>query len=143
LLLIFCKPGFLSNKIDSTFCTPGSSAARLDASLVKIIPGVGTVIGELSMPVLSGASAYALGNVVAKHFHDGGTLEDFDLSSAQKRYTESVEEGKQVVNEIKTQEPTSDDTEATIIKINKLAEMRDAGILTEEEFTKMKTKLIF
>jgi hypothetical protein len=53
-----------------------------------------------------------------------------------------VEEGKQVVNEIKTQKPTSDDTDATIIKINKLAEIRDAGILTEEEFTQMKTKLI-
>ena len=122
----------------------GSSAARLGASLIKIIPGVGTVIGELSMPVLSGASTYALGNVVANHFHNGGTLEDFDLTSAKKKYAETVEEGKQMVTELKNQEPTlpSDETEAAIIKINKLAEMRDMGILTEEEFAQMKSKVL-
>ncbi len=43
----------------------GGSAARLGASLVKAIPGVGTIIGELSMPILSGASTWALGRTVA------------------------------------------------------------------------------
>jgi uncharacterized protein YnzC (UPF0291/DUF896 family) len=33
-------------------------------------------------------------------------------------------------------------TDATLERINKLAEMRDAGVLTEEEFTQMKTKLL-
>lgn len=123
----------------------GTSAARIGASLVKAIPGVGTVIGELSMPILSGASTYALGNVIANHFHNGGTLEDIDISGAKKGYAEAMEEGKQVATELKNQQPSApatDETDATIQKIKKLAEMRDAGVLTEEEFTQMKTKLL-
>ncbi|MEY3241482.1 MAG: hypothetical protein RIR11_2921 [Bacteroidota bacterium] len=122
----------------------GTGAARLGASLIKAIPGVGTFIGELSMPVLSGASTYALGNVVAQHFHDGGTLEDFDLTKARNTYKEEIEEGKRIANELKKETPPapSTGTDATLDRINKLAEMRDAGVLTEEEFTQMKTKLL-
>jgi uncharacterized protein (DUF697 family) len=122
----------------------GTGAARLGASLIKAIPGVGTFIGELSMPVLSGASTYALGNVVAQHFHDGGTLEDFDLTKARNTYKEEIEEGKRIANELKKETPLapSTGTDATLDRINKLAEMRDAGVLTEEEFTQMKTKLL-
>ncbi len=122
----------------------GTGAARLGASLIKAIPGVGTFIGELSMPVLSGASTYALGNVVAQHFHDGGTLEDFDLTKARNTYKEEIEEGKRIANELTPQAPPAamTGTDATLERINKLAEMRDAGVLTEEEFTQMKTKLL-
>lgn len=122
----------------------GTGAARLGASLIKAIPGVGTFIGELSMPVLSGASTYALGNIVAQHFHDGGTLEDFDLTKARNTYKEEIEEGKRIANELKKETPPapSTGTDATLDRINKLAEMRDAGVLTEEEFTQMKTKLL-
>jgi uncharacterized protein (DUF697 family) len=124
----------------------GTGAARLGASLIKAIPGVGTFIGELSMPVLSGASTYALGHIVAQHFHDGGTFEDFDLTKARDTYKEEIEEGKRIANELKQAEKTAaapiTGTDATLDRINKLAEMRDAGVLTEEEFTQMKTKLL-
>jgi uncharacterized protein (DUF697 family) len=122
----------------------GTGAARLGASLIKAIPGVGTFIGEMSMPVLSGASTYALGHIVAQHFHDGGTLEDFDLTKARNTYKEEIEEGKRIANELTPQAPPAamTGTDATLERINKLAEMRDAGVLTEEEFTQMKTKLL-
>ena len=119
----------------------GSSAARLGASLIKAIPGLGTIIGELSMPVLSGASTYALGNVLAKHFHDGGTLDDFDLTKGKKAYSSEMEEGKRVAETLK-QEAPAETAGSDIQKIQKLAEMRDAGILTEEEFTQMKARII-
>ncbi|MDO8970707.1 MAG: DUF697 domain-containing protein, partial [Saprospiraceae bacterium] len=67
------------------------SAARIGASLVKAIPGVGTIIGELSMPVLSGASTWALGRTVANHLNNGGTLEDMDLTKAKKSYEREIE----------------------------------------------------
>jgi uncharacterized protein (DUF697 family) len=122
----------------------GTSAARIGASLVKAIPGVGTIIGDISMSLLSGASTYALGNIVAHHFHNGGTLEDFDLTNAKKRYNEEMEEGKRVASEMKTEEKATpaSSTDATLDKIKKLADMRDAGILTDEEFTEMKKKLL-
>ena len=121
----------------------GTGVARLGASLVKAIPGVGTIIGELSMPVLSGASTYALGNIVAQHFHNGGSLEDLDLTKAKKTYQEEVEQGKKVASELKTEEKiAASSTDTALDKIKKLADMRDAGILTDDEFTQMKGKLL-
>ncbi len=121
----------------------GSGAARLGASLVKAIPGVGTVIGELSMPALSGASTYALGKVVANHFQEGGTLADLDLKTAKQEYTEAVETGKDVAEELRANGagPKSDSDEA-LDKLRKLAELRDQGVITEEEFRQLKERLL-
>ncbi|MBL7825380.1 MAG: SHOCT domain-containing protein [Saprospiraceae bacterium] len=121
----------------------GSSAARLGASLVKAIPGVGTIIGELSMPVLSGASTWALGRVVSNHFQNGGTLEDLDVTKAKKSYETEVEEGKKVAESMThTNQTPIDETDITLDKLRKLAEMKDAGIITEEEFKELKARLL-
>lgn len=123
----------------------GSSAARLGASLVKAIPGVGTIVGELSMPVLSGASTWALGRTVANHFHRGGTLENLDLTKARKTYETEMEAGKKVAQEMRQEEsaaPGKNESDETIDKIKKLAEMKDAGILSEEEFKQLKERLL-
>jgi uncharacterized protein (DUF697 family) len=118
----------------------GSSVARLGASLVKAIPGIGTIIGEMSMAALSGASTYALGKMFAKHFAKGGTLEDFDLKSSKKVYEEELKKGKDVVaTEVK---PKEDTTEDLVTKLKKLADLRDAGVLSDEEFQQLKGKLI-
>lgn len=121
----------------------GSSAARLGASLIKAIPGVGTIIGELSMPALSGASTYALGKVVANHFHRGGTLEDLDLQKARKGYKSEIENGKIAAEEVaRTEKPAQNNTDATMEKIRKMSEMKDSGIITEEEFKQLKDRLL-
>lgn len=121
----------------------GGSVARLGASLVKIIPGVGTLLGELSMPVLSGASTWALGRIVAKHLHQGGTLENLDLTQARSSYDKEIEEGKKVVQEMAQEKlSTKSPSEEAMDKIKKLAEMKEAGILTEEEFKQLKEKLM-
>ncbi len=83
----------------------GGSAARLGASIVKAIPGVGTLIGELSMPILSGASTWALGRTVANHLQRGGTLEDLDPDQSPQTYETEIEEGKKVVQEMAKSEP--------------------------------------
>lgn len=122
----------------------GGSAARLGASLVKAIPGVGTIIGELSMPILSGASTWALGRTVANHFHRGGTLEDLDLTKARKSYETEMDEGKKVAQDMRQADPPAAKSESdeTIDKIKKLADMKDAGILSEEEFKQLKERLL-
>ena len=121
----------------------GGGVARLGASLVKAIPGVGTVIGEMSMPVLSGASTYALGKVVANHFQKGGTLEDLDFKTAKQEYTDEMDTGKKVADEVRqdTSAPKSDSDE-TIDKLRKLAELRDQGVITGEEFQELKARLL-
>lgn len=116
------------------------SVARLGASLIKVIPGVGTIIGELSMPALSGASTYALGRVLANHFHKGGTLEDFDFKSARKRYKAEMKEGKNVAENLNAAAKAEGD--ANLDKLRQLAEMRDAGVISEEEFQVLKEKIL-
>jgi uncharacterized protein (DUF697 family) len=120
----------------------GSSAARLGASLVKAIPGVGTIIGELSMPALSGASTYALGRVVAAHFHSGGDLSDLDVTRARKGYETEIENGKKMAEELSKTTPAKSATDETVDKLKKLAELKDGGIITEEEFTQLKGRLL-
>lgn len=121
----------------------GGGVARLGASLIKIIPGVGTVIGELSMPILSGASTYALGHVVAAHFQKGGSLDDLDLKMARKSYETEIENGKKMAEELRqTETPVKDATDSAMDKLTKLAELHRSGILTDEEFAQMKAKLL-
>ena len=45
----------------------GSTFAALGSSLVKVIPGIGTFLGVLSMSALSGASTYAVGQVAVSY----------------------------------------------------------------------------
>ena len=121
----------------------GSSAARISASLVKAIPGIGTIVGELSMPVLSGASTYALGRVVANYLHQGGSLNDLDLKSARKGYKSEIATGKRVAVEMAKTEPSAKpDTDDTLERLQKMAGMKDAGIITEEEFKQLKERLL-
>ena len=74
----------------------GSGLARLGARAVKFIPGVGSILGGVTMAALSGASTYALGEVFKKHFETGGTFLDFDPERLRKYYNEKFEKGKEV-----------------------------------------------
>jgi Short C-terminal domain len=95
--------------------------------------------GEFLMPALSAASTYALGQVVTNHFAKGGSLEDFDLKWAKKQYDEELQKGKQVAKEATAKTESQDDI---VSKLKKLNELKEAGILSEEEFAQMKGKLL-
>jgi len=83
----------------------GSSLARLGSrALVKLIPGVGSYIGGVSLAILSGASTYALGEVFKKHFETGGTFLDFDPARLTKFYQEKFEKGKKVAKDLKKEQ---------------------------------------
>lgn len=117
----------------------GSSVARVGASLVKAIPGIGTFIGDVSMAALSGTSTYALGKMFSRHFSKGGTLENFDIKSSKKVYEEELKKGKEVVAETKVQDNSTEDL---VVKLKKLADLREAGVLSDDEFQQLKGKLI-
>ena len=77
-----------------------SALARVGAgSLVKLIPGIGSVLGGVTVSVFAGASTYALGEVFKKHFASGGTILDFDPARVKKMYQEKFEKGKKVARE--------------------------------------------
>lgn len=47
-------------------------------SVMKALPGVGTLVGALTMPVVSAGATYVIGKVFIQHFASGGTLLDFE-----------------------------------------------------------------
>lgn len=141
-----------------------STLARITAgSIIKLIPGVGSIVGGVTVSVFAGASTYALGEVFKMHFSKGGTILDFDPDRLRKYYKEKFEKGKKVAkqmkeeqekteqeesNEAKSSEPQQpqsenvEDSNDVLAKLKELGELKDSGVISEKEFEKMKKKLI-
>lgn len=82
--------------------------AGIMGSLVKSIPLVGTLVGVASMPVVAGATTYAISKVFTSHFEAGGTLLDFNPQKMKAFYAEMFDEGKKVAQDLKAkQDPSS------------------------------------
>lgn len=123
----------------------GSGLARLGARAIKFIPGVGSILGGITMAALSGASSYALGEVFKKHFETGGTFLDFDPSRLKKYYDEKFEKGKEIAKDLqKEQEKVKSKVESSnlVDKLKELAEMKEKGLLSDEEYQAFKKKLM-
>ena len=90
-----------------SFVLSHSLACGAVGSLVKAIPVVGALAGAPAMVAVSGASAWARGNVFIRHFESGGTLLDFDAEKAKEYYKAQFEEGQRVAaqEEEKTEVP--------------------------------------
>jgi len=73
------------------------------ASAVKAIPIIGFSLGAVSMPVVSGASTYAVGKVFYRHFASGGTFLTFDVEKAKAYYADMFQKGKNVSQTLKPQ----------------------------------------
>ena len=69
-------------------------------SLLKSIPGIGSLAGSGSVSIISGATTYAVGQVFIRHFEQGGTLKDFDSSSAKNYFREQLKTGKLVASDL-------------------------------------------
>ncbi len=120
----------------------GSSLARAGASLVKAIPGLGTLLGGVSMPVLSGASTYAIGYAVIRHLESGGNFLDFDFGKIKEWYEEHLKKGKDVAIQIYKKQKTSSKASEAVKELEELVKMRDKGIITEEEFQLKKKEFV-
>lgn len=60
------------------------------SSLSKLIPGIGTIAGGVSVSALSGAMIYATGSVFIRHFAAGGTLESFDSKKQRLSFRQNL-----------------------------------------------------
>ena len=120
----------------------GSSLARVGASLVKAIPGIGTVLGGISMPVLSGATTYALGHAAIRHFDAGGDFFDIDFSKVKEMYEEFFRKGKDVALQLYKKQKAASSKKDILKALEQLVEMKEKGLLTEEEFQERKQKLL-
>ncbi len=80
---------------------PVAAAPRVAFSLIKAIPGSGQIIGVMTMPVLAGASTYALGKVFIQHFASGNTFLTFDPETFKDYYHKMFKEGQQTTAKMK------------------------------------------
>lgn len=71
------------------------------ASATKMIPGIGWIVGMVSLPVVAGGATYAVGRSIVKHYEEGGTLLDFNASKMRDFYNEQFEKGKAVARKMK------------------------------------------
>lgn len=117
----------------------GSLLAKIAANAVKLIPGIGSIIGGVSMSALSGASTYALGQVAVSHFEGRGDLSDIDFAAAKKAYDQQLEKGKQVVSTIERQQGGSKEV---FEKLERLKQLRDKDVISADDFEAMKKKLL-
>ncbi len=69
-------------------------------SLFKSIPGIGSLAGSGSVSIISGAIAYAVGQVFIRHFQQGGSLEDFNPTSAKDYFNEQFKAGKLIASDL-------------------------------------------
>ena len=137
------------NNFDKSLITAltGSIFARVGASFIKAIPVVGSVIGGLSMAIMSAASTYAVGQVFKRHFESGGDFSNFNPSSARVLFEEEYEIGKRKAENWKKEkdkkEKKADSPSAqTLEKLKQLGELKESGVISEEEFQSMKAKLL-
>jgi len=149
----------------------GSVISRFGADAIKFIPGIGSVIGGISVAVLSGASTYAVGQVFIEHFESGGDFTNFEVDKFVDFYKKQFEKGKAFVEDLQkkkdnseevpfeevkdesktktTEQPPKSATNSTastndevIKRLKELSELRQQGIITEEEFKMLKEKLL-
>ena len=116
----------------------GGAIARIGASALKAIPGLGSLIGGLSMSIASGASTYAVGKVIHRHFERGGSMSNLDVDEAKKRYAGEYEVGKDVAHKASEHQGAKD----VFDKLEKLGELKQKGVVSEEEFEKKKAELL-
>ena len=125
----------------------GTSIARMGSRAVKFIPGVGSILGGVTLAVLSGASTYAIGEVFKAHFDKGGTFLDFDASRLKRMYDEKFEKGKKVAEDLKKEQDAKEQKakeaeKDPIVRLKELAQLKNDGLISEKEFEQLKKKLI-
>ena len=72
--------------------------ARFFSSGLKLIPGVGSILGMVATPTVSGASTYAVGRVFVQHLEAGGSLLTFDASKMKEQFERALQQGKNMTS---------------------------------------------
>ena len=117
----------------------GSSVARVGASAIKRLPGIGTVIGGVSMSILSGASTYAIGKVGAQKMESGNELTQTAEDSDKSSYRDWLERGKQYVTDLVGGSKVEPDL---FLFPEQLGDLHDKNVITQEEFQAKKDELL-
>ncbi|MFP4474603.1 MAG: YcjF family protein [Desulfatibacillaceae bacterium] len=86
---------------------PGVMTRGMVGSAMKSVPLFGTLAGMVTMPVLAGATTYAVGRVFEQHFASGGTFLTFDPEKVREHYERMFEEGKKKALDVRNRKKKS------------------------------------
>ncbi len=135
-----------------TSTTLARMTAHSVGSIFKVIPVIGSALGGATVAAFAGATTFAIGQVVARHFDSGGSILDFDSEDLKDFYEEQVEKGKEVVEEWQaTIDETLEEVTTPIeeifeneleTKLAKLEELKEAGLVTETEYKRIKNRIL-
>lgn len=64
------------------------------ASALKLIPGIGTVLGIAALPAIAAAGTFAVGKVFITHFEAGGTFLDFEPKKVEAHFHAEFENAR-------------------------------------------------
>lgn len=70
-----------------------SLGTTIVGSAVKLIPGLGGLLGLAAVPMTASALTYATGKVFIMHFESGGTVLDFDPDAMRAHFRDEFEQG--------------------------------------------------
>lgn len=101
----------------------GSIASREVATLgvstmLKAIPGVGSLLGAVSMPLASGALTYAMGVTFKIHFSRGGNFGNLSFDSVREDFRRRIDEGKRFVESLREESSSTPSKIYCILKPN-------------------------
>ncbi len=116
----------------------GVSIGRAGASMVKALPGVGTILGIGSQVIFSGASTYAIGNVFKQHFESGGNLFDLDTVKSADAFKSFFDLGKEYAKK----KEKIQSKEEIFETLETMKDLHEKGVITQEEFEKTKAELL-
>ena len=72
----------------------GSLMARMSASAFKLVPGIGSLLGGISMAAFSAANTYSIGQVFDFLLSKYGSLDKVDIEEIKAVFEEEFEKGK-------------------------------------------------
>lgn len=83
----------------------GTTTGRLSGyamrAAFKVVPGVGWVLGGMTLAASAAASTYAIGQVFKEHLEEGGTLQTIDLEHLEQFFNKQLEEGRKFVERLR------------------------------------------
>ena len=122
-----------------TGTTVSRLGARIGSSLVKTIPGVGSLLGGLSMSAVSGASTFALGHSTIRHLEEGHDFLTIDTGRLKRRYKEFLLRGKDFVSCLGRNRSGD---RPIMQSLQELEELRERDIITEDVFEAKKKEIL-
>jgi len=107
------RPELARSAVASLVATAGGGLLLIPVvSLLKVVPGAGSVVGGLAAPGVMGGATYATGKVFARHFAQGGNLINFDASRFKDVFKREAKAGQEKAAQEKAAEAPASESAA-------------------------------